>query len=206
MKKKINFKEIALMMVLATTTLFLVSCNKNQRQQDTKTVAEKQNEAKFDNDKHEKDVKFLINASENNLEQIQLGQLAQQKGTTNHVRELGKTMENAHTKSQKDLTELAKNKNISIPSSSTNDSRDAYKDLNEKSGDDFDKAYANRMVKGQNNTISTYEKALNDFQDSDIKNWVTASLPVMRSNYDRSVDCQNKFNNMTLEKTTKKTM
>ena len=201
MKKLINLKEILLMMTLATTTLFLVSCNNNQRQQETNISAAKQNNEKFDNQKQKNEAKFLVSAAENNLEQIQLGQLAQQKGSSTHVRELGKTMENEHAKSQKKLKELAKSKNITIPSSLTNDSREVYNDLNSKSGNDFDKAYTSRMVKSHDKTISTYEKASNDSQDMDIKNWASSSLPVLRSHYDRSIDSQSNFDDKNLLKT-----
>lgn len=200
MKKLINLKEILLMMTLATTTLFIASCENNQKHQDTKVVAEKQNDAKFDNLKQEKEAQFLVNASEINLEQIELGQLAQQKGNSTHVRELGEIMENAHTKSQKDLKALAKSKNVTIPNKLTNDARDAYKNLNEKTGDDFDEAYTNRMISDHNKAISTFEIASKDSNDNDIRNWALASLPEMRKHYDRSIDSKDKFNNMYLMK------
>lgn len=200
MKKLINLKEILLMMTLATTTLFIASCENNQKHQDTKVVAEKQNDAKFDNLKQEKEAQFLVNASEINLKQIELGQLAQQKGNSTHVRELGKIMENAHTKSQNDLKALAKSKNVTIPNKLTNDARDAYKNLNEKTGDDFDEAYTNRMISDHNKAISTFEIASKDSNDNDIRNWALASLPEMRKHYDRSIDSKDKFNNMYLMK------
>jgi putative membrane protein len=53
------------------------------------------------------------------MAQIQLGQLAQQRGQTTHVKELGKKMEDAYTKSQRDLTALANSKRITIPTSQT---------------------------------------------------------------------------------------
>lgn len=179
--------------------LLLASCGFDQKP-DSKDVAEEQNDERIDNDKKENDAQFLVNAAEIHMKQIKLGQLAQQNGKTKHVRELGKMMEDAHTKSINELRALAKRKMISIPTSSTNDAQDAYKDLKEKSIDDFDKAYADMMVSEHKDAIETFEEASTDCNDTDIKNWATATLPGLRAHLDRSIDSQNKFDTMYLEK------
>jgi putative membrane protein len=192
MKKISYFKEALLLVTFVTTTLIITSCGYNQKPKDTKDVAEEHNEAKFDGNKQEKDAQFLVNAAEINLKQIQLGQLAQQKGSTAQVKELGKKMEDAHTKSQRELIALAKNKMVTIPTLPTDDARDAYKDLNDKAGNDFDKAYADKMVSMHKDAISAFENATTDRYDADIKNWAIATLPDMRTNLNHAIDCQKK--------------
>jgi putative membrane protein len=190
--KKINYIKKALLSVtFVATVLAFASCGYNQKPKDTKVVAEQQNDDRFDNNKQEKDAQFLVNAAEINLEQIQLGKMAQQKGGTAQVKELGKMMEDAHTKSQNDLTALAQSKMITIPTSSTNNAKDAYNDLNEKSGNDFDKAYVNMMVNSHKDAIDTFEDASTDSNDIDIKNWATVSLSGLRTHLDHSVALQN---------------
>lgn len=196
MKKTSYIKEALLQVTFVTTIFLIASCGYSQKTKDTKVVAEEQNEAKFDNNKQEKDAQFLVNAAEINLEEIQLGQLAQQKGGTMHVKELGKMMEDAHTKSLNDLRALATSKMITIPTSPTENAQEAYKKLNEKSGNDFDKAYADMMVSEHKDAIAAFEKASTDGNDSDIKNWATVSLPNLRTHLDQSIDCQEKCDKM----------
>lgn len=196
MKKISYFKNALLQVTFVTTILLIASCGYNQKPEDTKDVAEEHNEAKFDNIKQENDAQFLVNAAEINLEQIQLGKLAQQIGRTTHVKELGKMMEDAHTKSLKDLTALAKSKLITIPTSPTDNAQDAYKKLNETSGNDFDKAYADMMVNEHKDAIGAFEKASTDSYDTDIKNWATVSLSDLRKHLDHSIDCQKKCEKM----------
>jgi putative membrane protein len=197
MEKTRYIKRALLQVTFVAAVLVITSCNNNsQKPKDTKDVAEEHNEAKFDNNKEEKDAQFLVNAAEINLEEIQLGQLAQQNGTTAHVKELGKMMVTAHTKSQNDLTALAKTKMITIPTSPTENAQEAYKKFNEKSGIDFDKAYADQMVSKHKDAIATFEKASNNSNDADIKNWATASLTDLRKHLDQSIDCQEKCNKM----------
>jgi putative membrane protein len=195
--KKINYIKGALLQAIFVATILLIaSCGNNQKPVDTKDVAEEENEAKFDNNEQEKDAQFLVNAAEINLKQIQLGQLAQQKGSTTHVKELGKMMEDAHTKSQRDLIALAQSKRITIPTSATNAATDAYEDLNKKSGNDFDKAYADKMVSQHEDAIETFENATTDNYDADIKNWAIATLPDLRTNLNHSIECQKKCDKM----------
>jgi putative membrane protein len=196
MINRINIKEPLILAAFITTMFFTTSCKDNRASEDAKIVSEEQNEARFDDNDLEYDAQFLVNAAEINLEEIQLAQLAQQKGSVAHVKELGKMMEDAHTRSQSDLVELAKTKNVSIPTTLTDDNRKAYNGLNEKSGKDFDKAYADRMVNGHKDTIEIFEDASVDAQDSEIKNWATAKLPELRKHLDHSIECQKKCGKM----------
>ncbi len=148
----------------------------------------------------EQDRQFLVNAAKTNLKQIEAGQLAQQNGQTEQVRALGKSLEEAHTQSQQDLTALAERKNISLPSSANDNAKEDYNDLKNESDDDFDKAYTDMMVSAHEDSIEAFEQASNDSKDSDVKKWATETLPNLRKHLTQSRDCQTKLSTMTLEK------
>ncbi|MEX2485382.1 MAG: DUF4142 domain-containing protein [Brumimicrobium sp.] len=197
MKKK-NYIKRALMMSTFAAAVFLVtSCEDDKtRSADTKAIAEERNDEKFDKNKSEKDAQFIVNAAEINLKQIHLGQLAQKNGKADHIKELGKMLEKEHTTSLTDLTALAKRKSISIPSLPTDNSTEAYLELNKKTGKDFDKAYANKMVREHKDAIETFEDASEDCSDDDIRKWAITNLPHMKNHLDRSIQSQKKFGNM----------
>ena len=186
--KNLKFKVLPIIIVIAV--MMSSSSCENNKSKDTKEVAEEHNEAKFDIRDNEKDGQFLVNAAEFNMEVISLGQLAQQRSNLKHVKDLGKMLEDAHKKSQDDLTALAKRKNISIPVSQTENGKDAYKKLNEKSGNDFGKEYSDMMVKSHKDAIALFEKASTDSNDSDIRAWATESLPILRKHLDQALICQ----------------
>jgi len=181
-------QAILLIVVIISASSFM---NKNTN--DTNRFAEVINDDKFDKNNSEKDAKFLVNAAEFNIEEISLGQLAQQKGNMGHVKELGKMMEVAHTKSLADLSALAKTKNISLPTLQTENGKDDYKKLSEKSTDNFDKSYADMMVNEHKKAIELFEKASTDCTDPDIKAWAAASLPTLRKHLDHAMACQKKM-------------
>lgn len=174
---------------LIATIIGTSSCM-NQTPEDTKAVAEQKNEQRFDNKNNKKDAQFLVDAAEIIREGISLGQLAQQKGESIHVKELGKMMEDEHTKSWADVTSLAKTKNISLPRSQTQNEKNAYKNLNGKSGNDFGKEYSSMMVNGHKKAIELFEKASTDCTDPDVKIWATETLPTLRKHLDHAMMCQ----------------
>lgn len=196
--KKRTFKTAILFQTafIVTGILLAVACDTSQNVEDTKEIAEEQNEERFENNDKEDDAQFLVDVAEINMEEIKLGELAQKKGTTTKIKELGKMMVDAHTQSQKELSALAKTKSIIIPTTATQKANDAYKKLNEESGDDFNKAYADQMVSGHKDAIETYEEASKDSHDRDIKNWAISSLPGLRKHLDHSIDCQKKYADM----------
>ena len=182
---KIGFLSAAAMTMFAVS---LLSCD-NPKREDPKSVAEEHNEAKFDN-ANEDDAKFLVNAAEINLEEMQLGQLAQTQGMTAHIKEMGKMMEAEHTQALADLKALAAKKQITIPTSLTDDGMSAKKKLMDTKASDFDKEYANMMVDGHKDAISKFEKAANDSHDSEIRTWANSMLPTLRTHLDHAITCQ----------------
>ena len=189
MKNSTPFKKDFFKLSLVAVTLFGASCS-SPKAEDTKEVAIEHNEAKFDSTNNEKDAKFLVNVAEINLEEIKLGQLAKQMGRTEHVKELGQMMDAAHTKCMSSLVTLAASKSITIPTTPTENTLNAYKTLNEKSGADFDLAYCNMMVSGHKDAIAMFEKESNESTDADIKQWATDVLPELRMHLDHALTCQ----------------
>jgi len=196
MKKNSRYINVLVQAALIATTLFLTSsCGRNSKQEDTKDVAEDHNDAKFD-DKNEKDAQFLVNAAEINMKEIELAQLAEQNAKSARVKELSKLVADSHSKSQKDLTQLARKKTVTLPTSTTDEGKEAYKKLGDKSANDFDKTYADMMVSTHRDAIELFEKASTDCSDPDIKAFANASLPTLRSQLDHSLVCQKAFEKM----------
>lgn len=185
-----------LIALFCVTTFGISSCDNKPKAEDTKEVAEDQNEAKTDGMKNEADAQFLVNVAEINQEEISLGKLAQQKGSMTDVKELGKMMVDAHTKAMTDLSALAMSKSISLPESKTDDVNEAYKEMNQKSGREFDKEYCDKMVDGHKDAISKFQKASNDAVDPDIKAMAAGMLPSLNKHLGMAEMCKKKIEAM----------
>lgn len=196
--------KASLISLFVSTALFAFTSCENKKEEHTtaethtepktEEVAKDQNEAKFNDSDDEKNAKFLVKAAEINLEEIALGKLALEKSTNADVKELAKTMEKAHTKAFDDLKGLASKKGISIPTENTDDVKNAWTKLNDKTEQkDFNKEYADMMVNGHKKAIELFEKQSTESSDADIRAWATSMLPELRKHLDHSVAVQKKF-------------
>lgn len=157
--------------------IFLNSCKNETKQEDPKEVAEDSNEAKFDSiDSKEDDAQYVVDIAEINLAEIELGKLAQSKGTDAEVKNFGKMMVDDHTKLASEVSALAKTKNFTLPTSVTEEGKDEYNKLNEKSGLDFDKKYADMMVSGHEKAIDKLQKTADKATDQDLKLWASNNI------------------------------
>ncbi len=198
-KLNARFIKIAFLSAAVVLTLTLPSCNnpkgEDAKTEDTKAVAEEHNDAKFSNAK-EDDAKFLVNAAEINLEEVELGKLAQTRGTVNHVKELGEMMVKDHNMAQSDLQALAAKKQVTIPTTLTDKGMSANKKLMDTKDPKFNKEYADMMVSGHKDAISIFEKASTNAQDADIREWATSMLPALRKHLDHAITCQKECEKM----------
>jgi putative membrane protein len=157
--------------------IFLNSCKNETKQQDPKEVAEDTNEAKFDSIEDKKDdSEFLVDIAEVNLAEIEIGKLAQTKSTNVEVKKFGKMLVDEHTKSASEVSALAKAKNFTLPTSLTEEGQEEYNKLNEKSGVDFDKKFADMMIDGHEKAIEKLKKASEDAKDEDVKVWASNNI------------------------------
>ncbi|MES2544518.1 MAG: DUF4142 domain-containing protein [Bacteroidota bacterium] len=182
-----KFKSLLLFSFILASLTVVVSCKKEH---DPKEDAEEQNDAVIEDRDTEKDADFLVAAADINMAEVKLGQLAQQKATTKEAKDLGKMMETAHSKAMEELTALAAQKNITLPTGPSEKSTDEFNKLNENSGMDFDKEYCEMMVKGHKDAIDKFEKASADSEDADIKAWATKMLPDLKMHLEHSEMCK----------------
>ena len=190
---KTNYKMIfANAVAIAAIGISLLACTDKSKPEDTKTVAEEHNDSALMNKSDKKDAEFLVKAAAINLEEIDLGQLAQQNSQSANVKELGSMMEKQHTDAMNQLKSLAEKKAISIPTTITQNGIDAHDKLSKKMGKDFDKEYCNMMVNGHKDAIAMFDKASSESTDEDIRSWATSMLPALRSHLDHAMSCQEK--------------
>ncbi|GGD24541.1 hypothetical protein GCM10011343_13410 [Flavobacterium orientale] len=175
-------------------TLALATACKDNRADEVGTDADYENSANnntIDDEtilvvENDDNAKFLNEAAEMQLEEISLGKLAQQQGTSSHVKELGKMMENEHSQALRELTTLSQSKSVTIPTSITERSKKNYDDLAGKTANDFDKAYSEMMVDHHKDAVDLFEKAANDSEDGDIRTWASSKLRTLRTHLEHA--------------------
>lgn len=170
-------KRIAFNVLLAASLFTAVACNQTKKEDSTE-IAEDQNEAKF-NDHMEDDTEFAVAAADGGMLEVELGKLAQKNGMSPLVKDFGKMMADDHTKVNDELKNMAQAKNITLPAMMSNDNQKTYDDLAAKTGKDFDKAYADLMVKDHKNDIDEFKEEAKDGKNADLKAWAAEKVPTL---------------------------
>lgn len=129
-------------------------------------------------------ISFVNDAATGGMMEVELGHMAQQKASSQRVKNFGKMMVDDHTAANNNLKNIASQKNIDIPMTPTDDQRKDIDKLSKKTGSGFDKAYVDMMVNDHRNDIDAFKKAEGNVSDNDIKNFITATLPVLQKHLD----------------------
>jgi len=127
---------------------------------------------------------FMTKVSDVGMTEVKLGQMAQDKATSQRVKDFGAMMVKDHTAAGDELKNMARQKNVTLPETMSNDHQKKTDDLNKKTGKDFDKAYIKAMVDGHQSAVSDFEKASKNTKDADVKAWVDKTLPTLRMHLD----------------------
>jgi len=163
---------------------------------DSKEVAEEQNEETFDTRQTEKDADYLVDAAAILQKNTKLGELAATKATTPEVKDLGSDMAKTHGDDLAELQALATSKAITLPGATTENTMDAYEDLNDKTGLDFDKKYCDKVISSHKDAINKMETIEQKAEDADIRAWATKMLPHLRSHLTTAEGIQNTVKDM----------
>ena len=127
------------------------------------------------------DAKFAMEAAEGGMMEVQLGKLASTRATSSAVKQHAKMMVEDHSKANAELKQLAASKNITLPDSLSGEKQNDIKDLSEKKGADFDKAYTDFMVDDHKKDVDKFKEASEKCNDADLKAWAAAKLPTLQS-------------------------
>lgn len=185
MKKPAIFGKAILSLAVLALSFGMTSCKNEPKTEDPKEVAEEENEAKFDDTKKaEEDAEILVDAAEFDLQQRELGKLAQAKGVSTAVKDLGKMMEKHHNDSFNELATLAKGKQISIPSAITEDGQKEYDRLNKVDAKNFDKEYLDRIYKDHHEAIEDFTQDGQKTQDVEIKAYLEGKVIALKGHHD----------------------
>jgi putative membrane protein len=126
------------------------------------------------------DKKFVREAAEGGMAEVELGQLAVQKASSDDVKKFGQRMVDDHSKANDKLKELASGKGINLPSS-PNAKQEATKDrLSKLSGDEFDKAYMRDMLQDHKQDVAAFRMESKTGRDADVKSFAAQTLPTIQ--------------------------
>ncbi|SDF68489.1 putative membrane protein [Pedobacter terrae] len=174
--------------VMAISALAFQACNGGNK--DAKESADSLNMAKDTTTStaatggiavDEADSKFTTQAAVGGMAEVELGKMALDKSSNPQVKEFATMMVKDHGMANTELMAIAKQKNITLPSTVDDEHKKKMEDLSKKTGADFDKAYVDAMVDGHKSTLKLMEDESKDGKDADLKAFATKTAPIVQS-------------------------
>lgn len=134
------------------------------------------------------DQKFVMDAAHANMAEVELGKLAADKASSADVKKFAQQMVDDHTKANDELKTIAQNKNITLPSSIDAKHKAVADKLSKLSGDSFDRAYMQEMLKGHGMVATQFRTESKSGKDADVKAWAAKTLPTIEEHLKMAQD------------------
>jgi putative membrane protein len=126
------------------------------------------------------DKTFMNKAAQGGMAEVQLGQLATQKGQSDDVKKFGQHMVDDHSKANDQLKSIAGQKGVTLPTDLNAKDQALKTKLDGMSGAQFDHAYMQAMLKDHKEDIAEFKKEASSGKDSDVKNFASQTLPTLQ--------------------------
>ncbi len=185
-------KKLAIPVIFAATVLFTAcnnSTNSNADSMNDSISKENKKTATVDNTAQD----FAEKAALGGMMEVEAGKIAVEKATNADVKAFGQRMIDDHSKINESLKSLAGSKNITLPAMMSESQQKDLKDLREKTGNDFDKAYVKMMVNDHKDDVDEFQKAVDKLDNMDLKNFAINTLPTLQKHYASIQEIENKI-------------
>ena len=131
---------------------------------------------------------FVMKVAKGGLAEVQLGQLAADKASSDEVKKFGQRMVTDHNKANDELKTLAQQKNITLPTEVDAKDKATHDRLAKLSGAAFDRAYMQHMVTDHRLVVNEFKKESTMGKDPDVKAWASKTLPTIEEHLKAAQD------------------
>lgn len=126
--------------------------------------------------------------AEANLAEIETGKLAQEKASSDEVKDFAKHMVEDHGKMLEEMKDMAKAKGAKVPSRPNKEHQAAMKKLEKASGETFDAAYMDQMVKDHKKALKLAQDTAKKAKDGQLKQAAQKASPKIQEHLKMAQD------------------
>lgn len=126
------------------------------------------------------DQAFVDMAAQTDMTEAHLGQLAQERATSQAVKDYATMLVQDHTADYTKLTAVATKAGLTVPKGLDAEHNKMIAPFEKLKGAAFDAKYSHQMVVGHEAAIAAYNKESRDGQNADLKGYATDDLPTLQ--------------------------
>ena len=121
-----------------------------------------------------------MKAAQSDVAEIQGGQTAKEKASSDAVRKFADHMVTDHTRTSGQMKMMAASRSVALPTiPSTKDQQDMKK-MSTLSGADFDRAYMASQVRAHRDAVALFQKESKSGKDEELKSFAANTLPALQ--------------------------
>jgi len=124
--------------------------------------------------------RFVMIASSSGLAEVAFGKMAANKAAADDVKRFGQQMVEDHTKADKQLKQIAENKQIPFARSMDRKHQEMERRLSSLSGAAFDREYIMSQMKDHQDAVALFTKMAELGTDSELKAFAVQTLPTLK--------------------------
>ncbi|MFD6567781.1 DUF4142 domain-containing protein [Micromonospora profundi] len=139
------------------------------------------------------DTQYLQALHQVNLFEITAGDLAEQKGQDQGVKDLGAMLKTDHTQLDQTVQQTASQLNVELPREPTTDQQKVIDKLNNVSGAEFDRLWVTSELAGHVQAIQATQTEISQGSDQTVVQLAQTALPTLQAHYDELVQLANQL-------------
>ena len=127
------------------------------------------------------DRKFIQEAAEGGMFEVDVGKLASSKASDPEVKSFGSMLADQHSAANKELVQLANSKKVELPAAPPHSMRRELEKLAKLNGKEFDQHFIREVgIKDHQQDIKKFQAASGKVKDPELKAWIDKTLPTLR--------------------------
>jgi putative membrane protein len=126
------------------------------------------------------DKTFVKEAAVGGLTEVQLGKLAQEKGSSDAVKQYGQRLVDDHSKANDELKRVASEANMTVPDSIDSKHQAHIDKLSKLSGPQFDQAFIKDQIRDHEEDVRKFQAEAQSGSNANVKNFASSTLPTLQ--------------------------
>ncbi len=123
---------------------------------------------------------FMKKAAQDDIAEVELGKVAQQKASASDVKQFAQDMVNQHQQNLDKLKSVAQEENVQLPSEPNAQAKNEKQTLDKLSGKQFDQQYTAYEAREHKQDIAKFRQAERTAKDPALKSYISETLPTLR--------------------------
>jgi len=144
-----------------------------------------------------KEKQFLSKAAMDNMAEIRLGKMAQDKSKNDRIQQFGQTLQTDHSDAQDKVKALAQQYGVDLPQNLDQKNQATAKGLSNMSGMQFDRQLIQTEIPDHQKAVQEFQDMAKNAENADIREFASNTVPVLQKHLDMAQQVQRELRQST---------